>query len=125
MNAGGPLRFKIPLTLLRSGFERLGCAAESPNSLARLFLFRPDKARTIAVVRHGAGTVGADLPGLRIDAQEAVAGQRHQRQFARRRFDPLKVLRRAGLAGRKRQGFVLPAAAVVSPTVMEQLRGEA
>jgi hypothetical protein len=39
------------------------------------FLLRPDKARAVAVIRHGAGTVGPDFPGLRIDAQEAVGGQ--------------------------------------------------
>src|SRR4051812_24445520 len=73
----------------------------------RALLLRPDKARAVAVVRHWAGTVRPDIPGLRIDAQEAVRGQRHQHQFARRGFDPLEALRRAGLARRQRYTTVL------------------
>jgi len=90
------------------------CVGEFPDSQAPPFLFRPDKARAVAVVRHGARTVGPDIPGLRIDAQDAVGGQRHQYQFARRRFNPLEVLRRAGLAGHKRHLSILTDRDIVS-----------
>jgi len=48
---------------------------EFPGSPVPPLLLRPDKARAVAVVRHGAGAVRSDIPSLRIDAQEAVGGQ--------------------------------------------------